>query len=113
MGDKAVPYEPGDQCGWCWGDGKPFGDVITPKYLYMTGSGFPPICDNCNDTFVLTQDPVNHCFWWLDEPGLDLMYQLTEFGSHFFMGCPGDCFDFATGPCLKTITRFGRTVTIT
>lgn len=112
MGDKAEEYEAGDQCVFCWGEGKPFGDILTPKRLYMTGKGFPALCAACNDTFVLTQDPDNPCFWWLDIPGFELMYQLTELGSHFFMACPGDCFDFGAGPCLKTITRFGRTITI-
>lgn len=63
MGYPVDESEAGLLCRICWGLGKPFGNVHTPKRLYMTASGFVPPVDGANGVFILTQDPVLPCYW--------------------------------------------------
>lgn len=42
MGTPLPPNEPGDLCLTCWGPGKVFGDIETPKYAWMTVTNVSP-----------------------------------------------------------------------
>lgn len=64
MGDPVGPeYTAGIQCPDCWGFGKAFGDVPTPKYASITFSGLLPPWDVANKKFIGEQDPLIPCKW--------------------------------------------------
>ncbi len=64
MGDPVGdPYVVGNPCTLCWGPGKAFGDVPTPKYVSITFSGLPPPFDIANHKWIGQQDPLNACLW--------------------------------------------------
>lgn len=62
-----VEYVEGAVCDRCFGIGKTFGDIPTPKRVTMTGSGFIGVEAVCNGTFILTQDGGNPHRWLFDD----------------------------------------------
>jgi len=60
-------YEEGNPCTRCWGPGKPFGDVPTPKYMVLNVSGVFPCPPNeknpPNGSWLLTQAEGFPCAW--------------------------------------------------
>ncbi|GAH72725.1 unnamed protein product, partial [marine sediment metagenome] len=68
MGEEPGPeYTPGAICGNCWGPGRPFGDVPTPKYASITFSGLVGIWAPANKKFIGTQDPLAACIWRFED----------------------------------------------
>jgi len=60
-------YGGGDDCLQCWGLGKPFGDVDTPKYVYITWTGLVGGLAPANKTFIATQNPVEPAQWLFND----------------------------------------------
>ena len=60
VGDE---YESGDSCAQCWGPGKTFGDVSTPKKIFITWAGLSGIFAGGNKTFIGIQEPGAPCLW--------------------------------------------------
>jgi len=60
VGDE---YEVGNDCLECWGPGKTFGDVSTPKKIFITWAGLGGIWAGGNKTFIGIQDSVEPCLW--------------------------------------------------
>jgi len=64
VGDE---YTAGDDCGICWGLGKPFGDVPIPEKVFVTWTGLiAPFIDG-NKTFIATQNWLTPCMWEYDD----------------------------------------------
>jgi len=72
VGDQTPP---GDGSTVCWGPKKPFGDVPTPKIVYLTFTGLVGDYVGANKTFTATQsiwdpnvwnfnDGSFFGFWW-------------------------------------------------
>jgi len=60
VGDQ---YTSGDDCTICWGLGKPFGDVPTPKKIYITWSGLLDLFAPANGPHIGIQDPLVPYLW--------------------------------------------------
>lgn len=67
MGNKPDPYEPGEDCTNCWGEGKEWGDYPTPKKVTVTFSGIdnhellPPFPNGV--PFTCEQSVESPCIW--------------------------------------------------
>lgn len=114
MGDKAVEYEPGDACGFCWGEGKAYGDKPTPKRVRITGSGFAGACAPCNNTFVAEQVLGSPCAWAYFDGTVACSWNLALHFSVFLMEVAGVgiCYEGTEGPCVKESTFEGKTVSV-
>ena len=42
MGTPLLPNEPGEKCDRCWGVDQPFDGADTPKFIWLTFTGFTP-----------------------------------------------------------------------
>lgn len=93
MGDPVGDeYPAGDPCGWCWGLGKPYGDVDTPKDVFLTWSGLPAPYIAANKTWKATQDPVHPCLWYWSDGIFQGYWNYQEFFTIAFIrefGAPG------------------------
>lgn len=107
-------YVEGDLCTNCWGVGKTFGDVPTPKRIYITGSGFIGVCAPCNDTFIALQNSVNPCLWEFDTGAVSGSWLLEPLATVFKMDTPdlGVCYDVREGPCELISISGAKSVTI-
>lgn len=107
-------YVTGAACANCWGSGKTFGDIDTPKRITITGSGFAGACAPCNDTFIAEQDVFAPCLWkfnngtvlgsWTAGP-LATLFQLEMVGGPV-------CYNQTGAKCAIVSTFGGATVTI-
>lgn len=94
MGLEPWPYEIGDLCHNCWGEGKTFGDFPTPKKVIATFEGMQPQGGfyDCppNGPWILTQHPDWPCAFFgtwevtcVDIPHiLDVSYTVRDNTSH-------------------------------
>lgn len=114
MGNKAEPFEVGDDCEICWGEGKPFGVGATPKRVYITGSGFAGACAPCNDTFVATQDLFAPCTWSFDNGLVSGGWSngIVWANCDLFVAGVGQCFAGTGWTCDKEFTQDGKKVII-
>ncbi|GAH61530.1 unnamed protein product, partial [marine sediment metagenome] len=55
------PYECADICETCWGNGKAFGDICTPRHINFNPSGYGGGDADFNGSFILTQTPFHSC----------------------------------------------------
>lgn len=72
MGEPPFGYEIGDNCDICWGVGKEFDDVPTPKFVWAYFFGIKldpdPACAHLPDPtdgvrILMEQDPVHPGHW--------------------------------------------------
>jgi len=67
MGEiPTLDYEPGGDCSCCFGEGKTFNDVNTPKTIIAVFSGIvacPEGGEAGNGIYTLTQDDVDKCYY--------------------------------------------------
>lgn len=84
-------YTAGDTCEWCWGPGKIFGDVFTPKYLYLTWAGLAPPFDVGNKKFIVTQDEDLPCIWTGWDENVFVYWLHTDFLTEAYIAMlPGE-----------------------
>lgn len=107
-------FESGASCANCWGPGKTFGDISTPKRIYVTGSGFAGACAVCNGTFIAEQDPFSPCLWTFNNGIVLGSWSVGPVFTIFYLAIVGgaDCFLQTGGLCSVTKTFGGATVTI-
>lgn len=114
MGEEIEPYEPGENCPACWGEGKTFGNYPTPKRIYITGSGFVGDCAICNGKFLAEQDAVDHCKWAFDNGTVAGHWICGDVATDFMLRISGgdQCYFKREGLCAKTSSIFDRTVEV-
>lgn len=105
MGDEPIEYEPCPDCNHCWGPGKEFGDVPTPCYLYMTGSGFVGVCEPANGRFLIKQDDINRCLYTGQTGDVFCSLEFQAANTQFSIRVlGGECFVSVEGPCILEST---------
>ncbi|GAI03417.1 unnamed protein product [marine sediment metagenome] len=78
MGEPVGPeYTVGIPCPQCWGPGKPFGDVPTPKFVSITFTGLVGIWAPANHKWIGQQDPLMPCLWDFEDA--------TFVGTYYFV----------------------------
>jgi len=103
MGDPVGDnYTPGNPCNRCWGPGKAFGDVPTPKYVSIIFSGLTGIWAPANHKWIGQQDPLNACLWDFEDATFLGTYYFYDGGTGVYLGFKPDLFPFLdifSGPC--------------
>lgn len=107
-------YVEGDACGVCWGVGKAFGVVETPKRILITGSGFVGACAVCNGSFIAEQVPTFPCRYAFDDGSATGVINFGVVNTAFSMGISGGgpCYGKNEGLCVLTSTDAGKTVSL-
>lgn len=114
MGYPIEEYEEGDSCTICWGSGKTFGAIPTPKRIEMTGSGFAGVFAVCNNTFIADQTALNACRYEFYIGTVNGILIFGAVNTYFEMSVDGEGLAYAKseGLCVLTSTDTGKTVTI-
>ena len=100
MGYPIDEYDDGDPCTFCWGEGKAFGDVLTPEKLYFTIAGFVGAQAECNGEWIAYQDVDKPCWFWFQEGNVfgslefqiaNTQFQIRWMGGIVFIKAEGLC----------------------
>ena len=86
VGDE---YSPGDDATVCWGLGKTFGDVSTPKSVYLTFTGLLGGWINANKTFIATQRVGFPFIWDFDDGNFVGFWTYTAINCSARVSSPG------------------------
>jgi len=91
MGTPLPPNEPGDDCTTCFGSGKTFGDVVTPKFVWIQLFDYSPgpLWSDGDDAFLsiphLLPQKYAPCRWESFDGNILLQWQFTSYSTAAIM----------------------------
>ena len=109
--DPKTPL-PGDECAFCWGEGKPFERPPPPKKLYIVGEGFDWWHREFNGVHLAEQVEDQPCLWkaYTYE---GFMEWLASEGGFLVIFRGGMIYSVITFPCCTWSTHAGMIVRVT
>jgi len=95
-------YIPGENCSSCFGSGKAFGDIQTPKEVFLIFGGLTWPFSRVEIAFIAIQNVDYPCFWSYADANWMAMWSFTNTTTTAQIveaGFPPRFLDFAGGPC--------------